>query len=106
MSRVERIQQILSEHLQPMHLNIENESYMHNVPPNSETHFKITAIADNFNALNLVARHQLIYNLLQQELTQGLHALSLHLYTPKEWDEKNQIIPNSPTCRNGKNREN
>lgn len=35
------IQQKIQTALKPTHLEIINESYMHNVPQNSETHFKV-----------------------------------------------------------------
>ena len=103
MSRIKRTEQILLEKITPNYLLVQDESHMHNVPVGSESHFKITAVSTQFAKLNLVARHQMIYALLQPELEQGLHALSLHLYTPEEWFSKNGIIPNSPSCRNGRN---
>ena|SRR3990167_2775099 len=103
MSRMQRIEELLRQELIPDHLVIKDESYMHNVPVNAESHCKLIAVSEKFNNLSLVARHQIIYNLLQQELQQGLHALSLHLYAPHEWTQA--IIPNSPACRNKINRE-
>ena len=40
----QEIQQILSEQFQPDLLEVVNESHMHSVPPNSETHFKLSLI--------------------------------------------------------------
>lgn len=44
----------LKENLNPIHLDIINESYMHNVPKNSETHFKIVVVSDKFNDMPLI----------------------------------------------------
>ena len=45
-------------------LFLENESFMHNVPPNSETHFKLVIVSNDFEELTNVKRHQAIYNAL------------------------------------------
>lgn len=44
---------IISE-LNPTHLDIINESYMHNVPKGSETHFKVVVVSDKFENVSLV----------------------------------------------------
>ena len=95
MSRSYSIEKKLNDELSPQYLLVENESHKHNVPSGSETHYKITLISTN-----LVQRHQIVYTILKQELEQGLHALSLNLYTPEEWEDKNYIIPKSPPCHN------
>ena len=81
-------------------LEVINESHMHSVPPNSETHFKVVAVAEAFEGKRLVARHQTLYRLLADELAGEVHALALHLYTPSEWQQK-QVAPDSPSCMGG-----
>lgn len=44
----------LKENLQPVHLEVVNESYMHNVPKGSETHFKVLVVSDKFDELPLI----------------------------------------------------
>ncbi len=85
--------------LNPQHLEVENESHMHNVPPGSESHFKIVAVSEAFNGKMLIARHRLINKLLEDEL-QVIHALALHTMTPEEWAEKG-AAPVSPPCMGG-----
>jgi BolA protein len=52
---VERsIHKKLMETLNPVHLDIFNESYMHNVPPGSETHFKVVVVSEKFDNLPLI----------------------------------------------------
>jgi BolA protein len=101
MSRNSRIHNALSKKLKLDILTIENESNRHHVPDGSETHFKIVAVSGDFLNLNRIERHRKINALLQEEFNMGLHALSLHLFTPDEWAKKN-AIPASPNCRNGK----
>lgn len=77
---------------------IENESDQHSGPAGRESHFKITLVSEDFNGLMPVKRHQKIYALLAEEKAESVHALALHLYTPKEWQSKNQQRPDSPAC--------
>eukprot|EP00798_Chlamydomonas_sp_ICE-L_P026394 gene26394-17488_t len=49
-----------------------------------ETHFKVVVVSEQFDGLNLVKRHRLIYSILQEEFSRGLHALSLDTKTPAE----------------------
>lgn len=87
--------------LAPDVLQVENESHMHNVPANSETHFKVTLVSDTFDGMMPVKRHQQIYALLADELSGPVHALALHLYTAGEWQARGAERPNSPNCRGG-----
>lgn len=105
MSRKQRIHDALSVELNPETLIVEDESDRHNVPKGAETHFKLTIISNAFDNLSLIARHRLVNKLLADEFAMGLHALSLHLYTPKQQLENPVVIPNSPACRGGKRRE-
>jgi BolA protein len=100
MTRQQRIQACLLETLTPILLEVQNESNYHQVPVNSETHFKVTVVSDKFENTSRVMRHRWINDLLATELKSGLHALSLHLYTPAEWDTKQGQVPNSPACKN------
>lgn len=84
--------------LAPDLLEVTNESHMHSVPPNSETHFKVVAISSLFDEKRQVQRHQLVYGLLADELAGEVHALALHTYSPSEWSEAEQQIPSSPSC--------
>lgn len=87
--------------LQPQHVAIVNESGNHNVPPGSQSHFKITLVSASFNGLSLVQRHRMIYDLLEEELRGPIHALALHLYTDEEWQNNNSVSPDSPPCKGG-----
>lgn len=87
--------------LAPLHLEVVNESFMHSVPPNSETHFKVVIVSPQFNGKRQVARHQSIYQLLAAELAGGVHALALHTYTEDEWQTREHSAPASPECLGG-----
>jgi BolA protein len=82
----------------PQFFNVVNESHMHSVPPDSETHFKVTLVAEVFAGKRLVQRHQLVYKVLADEMSGGVHALALHTYSPDEWQGE---TPSSPQCLGG-----
>lgn len=84
----------------PIELQVINESHMHNVPANSDTHFKVVLVADSFEGLRPVQRHQAVYRELSAELEGEVHALALHLYTDAEW-RRRAIAPDSPKCLGG-----
>lgn len=100
MSVQTRIEEKLAT-LDPQYLAVENESHMHHVPPDSETHFKVTLVSERFAGLMPVKRHQLIYSVLADELAGPVHALALHLYTPQQWEARGGSRPDSPNCRGG-----
>ena len=95
------IEQNLSTELQPDLLEVSNESHMHSVPPNSETHFKVVVGAAQFDGKRKVARHQQVYQVLADQLEGPVHALALHTYSPGEWAQRQQAAPDSPDCLGG-----
>ncbi|MDR7089025.1 BolA family protein [Cellvibrio fibrivorans] len=96
-----RIYTKLSGGFQPVHLEVINESYMHSVPPGSETHFKVVLASAQFAGKRQVQRHQAIYACLAGELQSGVHALALHTFSPEEWQASSQV-PASPQCLGGR----
>ena len=101
MNRKQRIEDSLSYHLNSVFLEVIDESRNHHVPEGSETHFKVVIVSPQFQSLSRVERHRLINKLLDSELKNGLHALSMHLHTPAEWDSKQKLVPASPNCLDG-----
>ncbi len=102
MSRQKDIQELLSDSFDVEFLEVLNESHTHSVPPNSETHFKVTMVSPDFDGLSKVKRHQSIYALVGALMQSGLHALALHLYTPSEWSMlESGEAPASPNCMGG-----
>lgn len=84
----------------PEHLDVLNESHRHNVPPGSETHFKVVLASAAFEGRRNVQRHQQVYAVLNEQLQSGVHALALHTYTPSEWRALTDA-PDSPPCMGG-----
>lgn len=100
MSVKESIIHTLESEFAPQYLEVVNESHGHNVPANSETHFKVVLSAEVFKGKSLVARHRAVYSALADALENGVHALALHTYTPEEWAERSSA-PLSPECLGG-----
>ncbi|MCB5160316.1 BolA family protein [Marinomonas algarum] len=92
----QRIQDALPVHF----MTLENESYMHNVPADSETHFKLVLVSDAFEGKRTVQRHQMVYAILSDEMPK-FHALAMHTHTIKEWTDRADSIPSSPKCKGG-----
>ena len=86
--------------LEPVELKVINESYMHNVPKDSESHFKIVVVSDAFDGMRPIQRHRAVNSLLQKEFDAGLHALSIVAKTPAQWGASNKIDA-SPNCLGG-----
>ncbi|KAJ8683164.1 hypothetical protein QAD02_018956 [Eretmocerus hayati] len=95
------IRQKLKETFAPFHMDILNESYMHNVPKGAETHFKVVVVSDQFENVPLIKRHRMVMDLLKHELQNGVHALSIVAKTPSQWEESEKSIEPSPNCRGG-----
>lgn len=100
MSIADYIENTLKDQFSPLYLHVANESHGHNVPPNSETHFKVVMATEQFSGLAKVKRHQQVYAALSDALANGVHALALHLYTPGEWQAR-EAAPDSPPCLGG-----
>lgn len=91
----------LEDALSPKHMEILNESYMHNVPKGSETHFKVLIVSDKFSDQPLIKRHRTVNDILKEELASGVHALSIVAKTPDQWENSVKTISPSPQCRGG-----
>ncbi len=97
MHRKDRIKQLLTKTFLPLQLRIEDESHTHR-RPGVETHFHVMMVSEQFNHYSRIERHRQVHTLLCDEFATGLHALSLYLYTPEEYQKKEKN-PQSPKCQ-------
>ena len=95
----EQIEAKLRAAFEPAYLEVVDESYRHNVPAGSESHFKVVLVSDRFVGERFLTRHRSIYGVLSEELSDGVHALALHTYTLKEWEGLQDTVLASPPCR-------
>lgn len=101
MSTQQTIEDKLNREFDPLHLEVVNESHMHNVPEGSESHFKVTVVSAAFDGQQLIARHRSVNKVLGEELGGGVHALALHTLTPDEWFDRAGKVADSPPCLGG-----
>ncbi|WP_058911548.1 transcriptional regulator BolA [Entomohabitans teleogrylli] len=95
----EQIEAKLKAAFNPVFLEVVDESYRHNVPAGSESHFKVILVSDRFTGERFLTRHRLIYSALSEELAKSVHALALHTYTHKEWEALQDTVFASPPCK-------
>ena len=91
-----RIKDLLIKDFHPSVLKIINESFKHNVPKDSESHFKVLIVSEVFKDIKNVKRHQIIYKSLG-EIMKHIHALSINCFDEGEYS-KNPLILDSPNC--------
>ena len=101
MTTQKSIQQKLTQAFAPLNLEVINESDNHNVPPGSESHFKVVLVSKAFEGESLITRHRRVNQVLADELGGGVHALALHTMTPEEWFSRGGTSPESPECLGG-----
>lgn len=88
----------LQEGLKPVLLEVFNESPNHNVPENSESHFRVLIVSEKFSGLSLIQRHQMVHKLVSQQIKEKIHAFSQQTLTPEEFKKKGGELASSPPC--------
>ncbi len=82
-----QLEQRLRERLQPLTLEVIDESYQHqgHAGANSSgfgSHFRVRVTSQIFTGKSAVQRHRLVYDALQDFMDQGLHALAIEAHSP------------------------
>ena len=99
MSTADIIEASLEAEFSPVHLDVQDESHMHNVAPGAQSHFKVVIVTSSFDNKPLIARHRAV-NAIVDMTKHGIHALALHTYAPDEWRAK-AADTESPDCHGG-----
>ena len=81
------LEQRLRERLQPVALEVIDESYQHQGHAGANasgfgSHFRVRVTSHLFTGKSPVQRHRLVYDALQDFMAQGLHALAIEAHTP------------------------
>ena len=93
-----KIEKLLKDNLNVSNLLIRNDSYKHNVPPNSESHFNVQIVSDDFEGLSQIQRHKIVYKAVGALLAE-IHAFSITAMTTSEFKE-NPSLKDTPDCEN------
>lgn len=101
MSRTERIRARIVEAITVDFLDVIDETHMHGVPRNGESHMRVIVVSSAFDTLAPLARHRMVNALLADELAAGLHALAIEARTPAQWAAHGGPILTAPPCRGG-----
>lgn len=51
-------------------------------------HFHATIVSTEFQGMNMVKQHQLVYKALGDKMKQDIHALSMKTFTPAQWSKQ------------------
>ena len=84
----------LNECMNICSLKILNESFMHNLPKDAESHFKLVIVSNDFNNLSHIQRHKLVYKHLGN-IMNDIHAISIQSSNEDEF-KLNPTILDSP----------
>lgn len=84
----DQLDQRLRETLQPVTLEVIDESYQHGGHAGANgtgfgTHFRVRITSHLFADKSPVMRHRLVYDAVQDFMDQGLHALAIEASPPK-----------------------
>ena len=92
MGVAQKIHDKLSAALSPDFISINDESFLHKghagAPEVGESHFRVHVIAKCFEGLNRVARQRMVNDVLREELSGPVHALTMRTLTPAEADRE------------------
>uniref|UniRef100_A0A915DX05 BolA-like protein n=1 Tax=Ditylenchus dipsaci TaxID=166011 RepID=A0A915DX05_9BILA len=83
----------LADFFNPVHLEVECESPMHNVPKGKEIHFRALIVSDKFEGLRQLDRQRMVNKVLAEELKTQIHALRIEAKQPSEYVGDKQIEP-------------
>ena len=87
----------IQKEFDPIYLDVVDESHQHHVPEGAESHFKVLVVSEKFENQSRIDRQRAMNELLKDELTGPIHALTQKLLTPKEWKEATSSFK-SPDC--------
>ena len=84
-----KIKDLISKRISIFKIEIIDDSHKHHnhKKDTSGGHFRLFIVSKDFIKLNLIKRHQLIYNLLSDMLKKEIHALSMRLLTSEEYKD-------------------
>lgn len=86
--RTEKIKQLLTQSLEPITLEIVDNSAAHaghaGVREHGGGHYQVRIVSQKFTDASTIKRHQLVYQALASMMQTEIHALSIQALTPDE----------------------
>ena len=86
-NRVERIRALLEAALQPVQLEVGDDSHLHAGHAGAASgggHFSVKIVSERFEGQRLVMRHRLVYDAVQGMMHTDIHALAITAIAPSE----------------------
>jgi BolA protein len=86
-NRSTMIRERLTRELDPLELEIVDESAKHAGHAGAASgggHFIVHIVANAFEGKNLIQRHRMVYDAMDDMMQSEIHALSIHAKTPQE----------------------
>ena len=86
-ARISMIRERISKALNPVLLEIEDESHKHAGHPGARSgggHYNVRVVADAFAGVSLIKRHRMVYDAVGDAMKTEIHALSIRAETPDE----------------------
>ena len=88
MTAEERLREKLMVGLNPVRLDVINESHMHaghrSSPGTGDSHFRVLIVSPMFAGKSRVDRHRMVNEVLKGDVGVAIHALALQAYAPGE----------------------
>jgi BolA family transcriptional regulator, general stress-responsive regulator len=94
--RRQRIEQALRERLDPLHVEVADESHLHAGHPGAASgagHFRATVVSPRFEGLSRVAAQRLVFAAVAELMGPEIHALAMATFTPAEWEARGSGAP-------------
>jgi BolA protein len=88
----ELIESLIEQNLQPEMMQLTNDSGKHKGHAgddgSGQTHLSLMVVSDAFDGMSRVERQRLVNTTINPAFSQGLHAISMKLFTPSEYTAK------------------
>ena len=88
LSTQQTIETRIRERLAPIHLEVIDDGAQHVGHAGAASgggHYSVLVVSASFEGIGRVARHRLVYDLLQDMMQGAIHALALRTIAPSEW---------------------
>lgn len=95
-----KLLELVLEPLNISHHQLDNDSHKHSGSATG-SHYNLVLVSDHFEGISQVKRHQQVYALVGELMSNPIHALALHCYTSAQWQAKQEQMPATAPCMGG-----